>query len=86
MPTIDRPTGHPAVRGSASGTAGEEGRVYHHVLLQRRCAAIRRPDRHQNHPHRRHRAGALMIAHGVGVTPVAVYELKRVDSNFFAEE
>ena len=26
----------------------------------------------------------LMIAHGVGVTPVAVYELKRVDSDFFA--
>ena len=25
----------------------------------------------------------LMIAHGVGVTPVAVYELKRVDSDFF---
>ena len=25
-----------------------------------------------------------MIAHGVGVTPVAVYELKRVDSDFFA--
>ena len=28
----------------------------------------------------------LMIAHGVGVTPVAAYELKRVDSDFFAEE
>ena len=28
----------------------------------------------------------LMIAHGVGVTAVAVYELKRVDSDFFAEE
>ena len=28
----------------------------------------------------------LMIAHGVGVTPVAVYELKRVDSDFFSEE
>ena len=28
----------------------------------------------------------LMIAHGVGVSPVAVYELKRVDSDFFAEE
>ena len=28
----------------------------------------------------------LMIAHGVGVTPVAVYELKRVDSDFFAED
>jgi restriction system protein len=28
----------------------------------------------------------LMIAHGVGVTAVAVYELKRVDSGFFAEE
>ena len=26
----------------------------------------------------------LMIAHGVGVTPVAVYELKRVDIDFFA--
>ena len=26
----------------------------------------------------------LMIAHGVGVTPVAVYELKRVGSDFFA--
>ena len=25
-----------------------------------------------------------MIAHGVGVTPVAVYELKRVGSDFFA--
>lgn len=28
----------------------------------------------------------LMIAHGVRVTPVAIYELKRVDSDFFAEE
>lgn len=28
----------------------------------------------------------LMIAHGVGVTPIAVYELKRVDSDFFSEE
>jgi restriction system protein len=28
----------------------------------------------------------LMIAHGVGVTPVAVYELKRVDSDYFADE
>jgi hypothetical protein len=28
----------------------------------------------------------LMIAHGVGVTPVAVYELKRVDSDFLAED
>jgi restriction system protein len=28
----------------------------------------------------------LMIAHGVGVTPIAVYELKRVDSDFFPEE
>jgi len=28
----------------------------------------------------------LMIALGVGVTPVAVYELKRVDSDFFVEE
>jgi restriction system protein len=28
----------------------------------------------------------LMIPHGVGVTPVAVYELKRVDSHFFAED
>ena len=28
----------------------------------------------------------LMIAHGVGVTRVAVYELKRVDSDFFAED
>jgi restriction endonuclease Mrr len=28
----------------------------------------------------------LMIAHGVGVTPAAVYELKRVDSDYFAEE
>jgi restriction system protein len=28
----------------------------------------------------------LMIAHGVGVTPVAVYELKRVDSDYFEEE
>jgi len=27
-----------------------------------------------------------MMAHGVGVTPVAVDELKRVDSDFFAEE
>ena len=27
----------------------------------------------------------LMIAHGVRVTRVAVYELKRVDSDFFAE-
>ena len=26
-----------------------------------------------------------MIAHGVGVTPMAVYALKRVDSDFFAE-
>jgi hypothetical protein len=26
------------------------------------------------------------IAHGVGVTPVAVYELKRVDSDYFTEE
>jgi len=24
----------------------------------------------------------LMIIHGVGVTPIAVYELKRVDSDF----
>jgi restriction system protein len=28
----------------------------------------------------------LMITYGVGVTPVAVYELKRVDSDFFSEE
>ncbi len=28
----------------------------------------------------------LMIAHGVGVTPVAVYEGKRVDSDYFTEE
>ena len=28
----------------------------------------------------------LMITHGVGVTPVAVYELKRVDSDYFSEE
>jgi len=28
----------------------------------------------------------LMIAHVAGVTPVAFYELKRVDSDFFAEE
>ena len=28
----------------------------------------------------------LMVTCGVGVTPVAVYELKRVDSDFFAEE
>jgi restriction system protein len=28
----------------------------------------------------------FMIAHGVGVTPVAVYELKRVDSDYFDEE
>ena len=28
----------------------------------------------------------LMIAHGVGVTPVAVYELKRVDSDYFSDE
>ena len=28
----------------------------------------------------------LTIAHGAGVTPVAVYELKRVDSDSFAEE
>jgi restriction endonuclease Mrr len=27
-----------------------------------------------------------MIAQGVGVTPVAVYEVKRVDSDYFAEE
>jgi hypothetical protein len=27
----------------------------------------------------------VMTARGVGVTPVAVYELKRVDSDFFAE-
>ena len=30
--------------------------------------------------------GKLMIGHSAGVTPVAVYELKRVDSDFFAEE
>jgi len=30
--------------------------------------------------------GRLMIAHGVGVTPIAIYELKRVDSDFFAED
>ena len=29
---------------------------------------------------------ALMIRHRVGVTPVNVYELKRVDSDYFAEE
>ncbi len=28
----------------------------------------------------------LMISHGVGVTPTAVYQLKRVDSDYFAEE
>jgi restriction system protein len=28
----------------------------------------------------------LMIAHGVGVTPIAIYELKRVDTDFFAED
>jgi restriction system protein len=28
----------------------------------------------------------LMITHGVGVTPVAVYQLKRVDSDYFTEE
>lgn len=28
----------------------------------------------------------LVIAHGVGVTPVAVYEVKRVDSDYFSEE
>jgi restriction system protein len=28
----------------------------------------------------------LMITHGVGVTPMAVYELKRVDSDYFSEE
>lgn len=27
----------------------------------------------------------LMFAHGVGVTPVAIYDLTRVDSDFFAE-
>ena len=27
-----------------------------------------------------------MIAHGVGVTSVAVYELKRVDSDYFTPE
>ena len=28
----------------------------------------------------------LMIAHSVGVTPVAVYKLKGADSDFFAED
>jgi restriction system protein len=28
----------------------------------------------------------LMIAHGVGVTPLASYELKRVDSDYFSED
>lgn len=28
----------------------------------------------------------LMIAHGVGVTTVAAYELKRIDSDYFSEE
>jgi restriction system protein len=28
----------------------------------------------------------LMIDHGVGVSPVATYEIKRVDSDYFAEE
>ena len=28
----------------------------------------------------------MVIAHGVGVTPAAVYELKRVDSDFSSEE
>jgi restriction system protein len=29
---------------------------------------------------------SFMIEHGVGVAPVASYELKRVDSDYFAEE
>jgi restriction system protein len=29
---------------------------------------------------------ALMFDYGVGVTPVAAYEIKRVDSDFFSEE
>jgi restriction system protein len=28
----------------------------------------------------------LMIAHGVGVTPVAAYEVKRIDSDYFSED
>jgi restriction system protein len=28
----------------------------------------------------------VMIARSVGVTPVTIYELKRVDSDFFAED
>jgi restriction system protein len=28
----------------------------------------------------------LMIDHGLGVTTVAAYELKRIDSDYFAEE
>ena len=31
------------------------------------------------------RLAELMIAHGVGVSPVATYELKRVDSDYFTE-
>jgi len=30
--------------------------------------------------------GPVFAHHGVGVTPVAVYELKRVDSDYFVEE
>jgi restriction system protein len=28
----------------------------------------------------------LMILHGVGVTPIATYELKRIDSDYFLED
>ena len=38
-----------------------------------------RPDRHQIILIDGTELARLMIAHGVGVTPVAVYELKRVD-------
>ena len=81
-----RPTGHPAVCRGAARAAGRKGvfittssfsadaRQYAE-RIDTRIILIDGTE-----------LARLMIAHGVGVTPVAVYELKRVDSDFFADE
>ena len=43
--------------GALQGSAGEKRRIHHHVLLQCRCASIRRAHRHADHPDRWDGAG-----------------------------
>ena len=77
--------GDTEVRGGTAGSAGEKGGLYYHLWVYQDAEEYASRLDSKIILIDGTRLADFMIDFGVGVTPFAVYELKRIDADYFVE-